>query len=345
MDWDRYRNFLISNIQGARPVKGGQEINCRCRNCPDSSDPRSAHMYISVPTNNTDPSYYNCFKCGYSGIVTHKSLIAWGIFDPEIADDITKHNASISKLPRNNKYFNSYTYHIRNTYTTMDRKSELKRRYIVERLGVDLNFADLKALKICVNLLDLLKENNIRNFSRDTSIINDLDREFIGFISMDNAYLNMRRTCSEGRVYKSIDKRYVNYKLFNKFNTEERFYTIPTKVDLNKPDRLKVNIAEGPFDILSVYLNLRNKEEGIYTAIGGNNPVSVLLYFLSVLKLPYIELHYYVDNDKFGKTERIRYLMNLLPDKFPVYIHRNVYENEKDFGVPVNRIKESVMRL
>ena len=77
----------------------------------------------------------------------------------------------------------------------------------------------------------------------------------------------MRRTCPEGVVYKSIDKRYINYKLYIKDDTNQRFYTIPTKVNLNIPNRIKFNISEGPFDILSVYLNLRNKEPGIYLKV------------------------------------------------------------------------------
>lgn len=346
MDWDRYKNFLLSSIYGSKPKNGGKEINCKCRECPDSADPRTMHMYISIPSNDDDPSLYNCFKCGASGIVTHNKLIEWGIFDAEIADELIKHNKKISHLSKNTKYFNRYRYHIRNTYTNEDSKSELKRRYIVERIGVDLSFAQLRDLKISVNLLDLLKDNNIMNLTRDNNIVNDLDREFIGFISIDNAYLNMRRTCEAGIVHGNIDKRYVNYKIFgNKFGTEERFYTIPTRIDLNKPKRLKIHIAEGPFDILSIYLNLRHGEEGIYTSISGNNPISTILYFLSVCMTPWIEIHYYADNDKFGSIDRIRYLMNLLPDKFPIWYHRNAMSGEKDFGVPINRISEEMNKI
>lgn len=347
MNWEKYKQLILTSIPNAKLVKGGQEIQCRCRNCSDSLDPRSAHMYISIPTTDDQPSFYFCHKCGSKGIVDHNTLIAWDIFDKDVAYDLSNHNQTCRRSSSSTKYFGSQTYQITNTYTNIDSKSEQKRKYIVERLGINLSFSDLKDLKIVLNLLDLVNENNIDKFTRDKNIINDLDREFIGFLSIDNAYLNMRRTCPEGRVYKSIDKRYINYQIFNKFSTEERFYTIPTRVDLNSKDPIKLHIAEGPFDILSIYLNLRHKEEGIYTSITGNNPVSVLMYFLSGLMIPNIEIHYYVDNDKFGRAERIAKLLRQIPDYryHNVFLHRNIYGDEKDFGVSIDRINESITQL
>lgn len=345
MDFNYYRNYLLTNIPTAKPASGGKVVHCRCMECPDSNDPKSAHFYISIP-DGTKPSMYYCHKCGCRGIVTHKELIAWGIYDKQIALEITEYNNSLMINPKNKKYFNHQTYQISNSYTTMDNKSEEKRLYLVDRLGYDLSYSDLKNLKICVNLLDLMKENCINSFTRDHNIINDLDREFIGFLSIDNAFLNMRRTCEAGKIYPQIDKRYVNYKIFDKFDTSQRFYTIPTKVDLSKPQRVKLHISEGPIDILSIYLNLRNREEGIYTSITGNNYINIILYFLIELKLPFIELHLYPDNDKFGNFDRINYIVNLIPDRsIPVYLHKNTFPGEKDFGVPLRKINESIMQL
>lgn len=345
MDFNYYKNYLLTNIPTAKSASGGKVIHCRCMECPDSSDPRSAHFYISIP-DGTKPSLYYCHKCGCRGFVTHKELIAWGIYDKQLALELTEYNNSLMKNPKNKKYFNRQTYQISNSYTTLDDKSEEKRRYIVDRLGYELSFADLKDLKICINLLDLMKENGINSFTRDNNIMNDLDREFIGFLSIDNAFLNMRRTCKEGIVYPQIDMRYVNYKIFDKFDTSQRFYTIPTKVDLAKPQRVKLHISEGPIDILSIYLNLRNREEGIYTSVTGNNYMGIILYFLIELRLPFIELHLYPDNDKFGTYERMIKIVNMIPDKsIPVYLHKNTFPGEKDFGVPLSKINESIMQL
>lgn len=346
MDWEAYKQFLLDNISGAKLVSGGTTINCRCRECPDSVHASSAHFYISIPQDDKTPSLYYCHKCGCRGVVTHKTLISWGLYDQSIAVSLDQFNHAIRNNPRSNKYFSQEIYRLSNNFTTLDEKSEFKRRYICDRLGYDLSYEDLNRLKICLNLNDLLKENHVMKLSRNINIVNELDREFIGFISIDNAFLNMRRTCPEGQVYKEIDKRYVNYKIFDKYNTEQRFYTIPTTVDLNKPERVKIHISEGPFDILSVYLNCRKQEEGIYTSVTGNNYASIINYFLYTYQLPYTELHFYPDNDKYGTVNRINYMVSLIIDHtIPVYIHKNTCHGQKDFGVPSKNIQESIMRI
>jgi hypothetical protein len=346
MNWQRYTEFLLSKIPSAKRASGGKVINCRCMECADSKDPKSAHFYISVPWNNDKPSLYYCHKCGCHGMVTYKTLIAWNIYDPQIAQDLIEYNNTIKNNPYNKKYYGDIKYYIRNTFTTTDEKSEYKRQYICSRVGYNLSFEDLKNLKIVLNLGDLIKENYIKKFTRDHNIISDLDREFIGFLSVDNVFLNMRRTCDEGHVYETIDKRYVNYKIYDKMDTSQRFYTIPTIVNLNMNQRIKLHISEGPFDILSVYLNVRNKEEGIYTCVAGSNYMNVILYFLLDLRLPFLEIHFYPDNDKYGSIERIQYITSQIPDPtIPVYVHKNLMQGEKDFGVPANRIIESVMRI
>lgn len=346
MDWELYKTFLLQNIPSAKLASGGTVINCRCFECMDSKNPNSAHMYISIPYDNDKPSLYYCHKCNTSGIVNHNTLIKWGLFDTDIALSMNSYLNNLKLSGKANKYFHPSEYHIRCDYVTLNDKTEEKRQYICNRVGYDLSIDDLTSLKICLNLYDLLEQNDVKRLTRDKRIVDELDKEFIGFISIDNAFLNMRRTCAEGIVNSSIDKRYINYKIFAKDETTERFYTIPTKVNLNSVERIKVHIAEGPFDILSIYLNLRNKEDGIYTAVAGNNYFNVIMHFLIKLQLPYVELHFYPDNDKYGSVDRIRKVVNMIPDKtIPVYIHKNIYEGEKDFGVSLNKIQESIMKL
>lgn len=346
MDIERYKKFLLSHISTSSIAGGGKVINCRCFECPDSKDPRSKHFYISIPQNPNEPSLYYCHKCHCSGIVSYKKLIEWGIYDEGIAIQLTNYNKKCSENPSNNKYYNRILYRIRNTITTDDETSRIKLNKINTRLGTSFNYEDLHKLKIVLNLNDLLKENRITNLTRDISIVSQIDANFMGFISIDNAFLNMRRLCDEGKVYKSIDKRYINYKIFDKFDTSERFYTIPTEIDLRNPNRVPIHIAEGPFDILSIYKNLRKEEPGIYTSIAGSNYFGIAMYFLSVFKIPHVELHYYPDNDKYGSNQVMCRLANLLkPIQAPFYIHRNQCIGEKDFGVSPDRIKESIQKI
>ena len=346
MNPEVYSNYILSHMVNAKFASGRKFINCRCPICGDSVHYKSAHLYIKIPWDNNSVSWYYCHKCNNSGVITYKTLIEWDIFDQDIAAQLSELNARCLSGPRKSKYFNRTIYTITNTYTTIDDKSEFKRQYICNRVGYDLSFQDLKDLKIILNLRDLLIENKITKLTRHDSIVNELSNEFIGFLSIDNAFLNMRRTCEEGKVYKAIDKRYVNYKLYGKDDTTQSFYTIPTVVNLNTPNSIPFHISEGPFDILSIYLNLRNREPGIYTCVSGSNYISIILFFLVDLRLPNIELHIYPDNDKFGSNEVMNKLISKLPDpSIPVFVHRNTFEGQKDFGVPKNMIKESVVQF
>ena len=346
MNPEVYKNFILASIPGAKLVSGGNHINCRCRECPDSKDPKSAHMYISIPKDDNDVSLYYCHKCNCKGVVTHNTLIDWGIYDKQIAVDLDITNRKVARSKKGKKYFEKVFYNILNSYTTEDEVSEYKRNYISNRLGIDLSYKELRDLKIVLNLSDLLKVNGITQFTRDTHIVTELDKYFFGFISIDNGFLNMRKTIKDGVVYKSIDKKYINYQIFDKDTTAQRFYTIPTTVNLCSPEPVRLHIAEGPFDILSVYLNCRNREPGIYTCIAGNNYTNIINFFLETYGLPNTELHIYPDNDKYGTTNRIKYIMNCINDIYtPVYIHRNTYPGEKDFGISRDKIVESIQRI
>lgn len=345
MNSELYRNFLLANIPSASKASGGREITCRCFYCPDSVDKSHGHMYISIPQNETEPSMYHCFKCQSSGVVTHKTLIEWGIYDEQIAVDITKTNQNAVNNTKYSNMFANVHYRLHIFNTTINEVSEIKRSYINSRLGTNMSFEELRSLKIVLNLNDLLRENRIQKVTRDPNIVAQLDGNFIGFVSIDNAFLNMRRICDKGLVHESIDKRYINYKIFDKFDTSERFYTIPTKVDLSS-GRVKIHIAEGPFDILSVYKNVRKEEPGIYTCIAGNNYIGLAYYFLSNYMLPYSEFHIYPDNDVSGANRKIQKVSEYLKSiGIPCYIHRNMYPGEKDFGVSMDHIDEKIMIL
>lgn len=348
MDVNKFCNYMLSHMSNAHFASGKRQINCRCPDCGDSINQQSAHMYIRVPRpEELKPSLYYCHKCGYRGLLTYKNFIDWGIYDQEIVAELEAYHKLVAGSKGNRKYFNSGTiYNVFQSYTNPDAKSFEKLAYINNRLGTNLNFNDIHRLKIVINLRDLLRENNITNLTRQPSIINDLDREFIGFLSVDNAFINMRRTCEEGIVYKSIDKRYINYTLFDKFDNSNKFYTIPSMVDLSMPGNVKLHIAEGPFDILSVYFNCRHMEPGIYSSVTGNNYATTIMYFMRDLAIPNLELHFYPDNDKFGTDKNLRRIMSLVPDRHnPVYVHRNISPGEKDFGVTPDRIIEQVNEL
>ena len=348
MSPEEYKEFLLANIPTAALVSGGTHIACRCFYCPDGHSSNSKHFYISIPQNANEPSMYYCHKCHASGIVTSKTLMDWGIYNPQVGTDITNHNKNIKLIGGNAK---QKIFRLSNNYTTDSDINAYKLSYINTRLGTNLTYQDLQRLKIVLSLKDILRSNGINYTSRADPIIDQLDINFLGFLSIDNSFLNMRRLCDEGKVYKSIDKRYINYKIFP--DSQERFYTVPTQIDLNIASTVKIHIAEGPFDILSIYLNLRKGEPGIYSSIAGSNYLKTALYFIENYKLPDVELHFYPDNDETGNKSIKNIEQYFAPIGIPVYIHRNIYQEnntgygvkyEKDFGVALNRIHESIER-
>ena len=345
MDFNNYKEFLLSNIPTAKEASGGKFVACRCFYCPDGKSRDSRHFYIHIPEADDDPSWYYCHKCHCRGIVTNKTLLEWGIYDNNISQELIYHNRKCSKSTKNNRYYNYTSLNIRNIITDSE-TTRIKLDYINNRLGTQFSLQDLSNLKICLNLLDVLNGNYIQTFTRDPRVVEQLNNNFLGFLSIDNTSINMRRLCDEGLVINTIDKRYVNYKIVDNFDTSNRFYTVPTKVDLCSSQRLKIHIAEGPFDILSIYTNLRNREPGIYTSIAGSNYLGITFYMLNTFKIPYFELHYYPDNDESGSNEVMERMVRYLkPFNCPIYIHRNMFPGEKDFGVDPNHIKESIISM
>ena len=342
MDIDRYVNLLLSNLPRAKKVSGGREINCRCQYCPDSKNQNKGHFYISVPRSKDELSFFHCKKCQSSGVVTHNTLIEWGIYDPQVAIELSLHNKLAMNNPSNKIYNSDYVYNTKYNKITEDDLSKYKLNYINTRLGTSLTYKDCIRENIVLNLYDLLNENNITTYTRHPNIIEYLDSSFIGFLSIDRAFVNMRNLEIKDNLPKSIDKRYINYNVFGKYDNTHRNYVIPTTLDLSNPEPVKLHIAEGPFDILSVYHNLRQTQyNSIYSSINGNGYLGVLKFFIMTMKLVNLEIHYYVDNDV--NDNLILYIAELIrPFNMNMFIHRNTYPNTKDFGVPLSKIKESI---
>lgn len=340
MDKEKYVKFLLSHLPNARLVSGGKEVNCKCMYCDD----KHAHMYIKIPQNDNEPSMYNCFRCPAKGIVTPTVLSDWSIYEDDIAISLIDHNKNIKFISnttaRDVRCLNYFA--INNVEL-----AKAKLNYIYNRIGVNLSLKDAIDLKICLNLSDIFLQNGIDRYTRSYNDVTALDQCFVGFISLDNSFINFRRIVDEGIVPKGIDKRYINYCIFDdKIDNTERFYTIPTAINMNSISRVPIHIAEGPFDLLSIYFNVKEKESGLYTSIAGNNYIGLVRRLVLTLGFHYSEIHIYPDNDKSGNDNNMNKIYELCnPLGIPLYIHRNIFPNEKDFGVPIDRIKEQVYRL
>lgn len=340
---DDIKQYILENVPDARPASGGKEIVCRCRLCGDSRDPKSKHFYIGFA--NDSVILYNCFKCGSSGVFTPKMLRMFDLYDStEIAIELDRYNKEMMKLPKNRIYSDTAIHRLNNNFISDNDLSLAKLRYINNRLGTNLTYQDILNMKIVLNLKDLLRSNYINSYTRHENIVDELDTSFIGFISYDNSFINMRNLRS-GKVHKSVDTRYVNYNIFGKVDNSKRYYIIPTNINLLDPNPIKIRIAEGPFDILSIYHNMvEDKYNNVFASIGGKAYLNIIKFFIQELGLINIELHIYPDADiDDWSMYNIRNYLD--PFNIDIFVHRNTYPGEKDFGVSKDKIKESITQI
>lgn len=342
---DKIRDLLL-HIPSARVVSGGREVLMRCKFCPDSNNPSHAHFYVSLGYDNT-PFYFYCHKCHTKGILTYEKLLSWNIIDnSDTGVELIKYNKTMMSMSKNSKYISQSIYPLRWDNITNDRLSEVKLKYINNRLGTNLLYSDLIDNKIILNIKDILSTNpNIQKITRSQMIIDQLNTSFLGFLSYDNAFINLR-CLTPGKVYHTIDKRYVNYSIFNKFDNTQKFYICPIQLNIMNPNRVKVHIAEGPFDVLSIKYNLRKEfDNNIYCAITGSGYRNMIYFFLTTIGLMNIEFHIYPDND-INLNSILSILDNVCPVyDIPLYIHTNRYPGEKDFGVRPEHIKEQIIQI
>ena len=339
------QNFInmIKQINpSAKVASGGREVVLRCPFCGDSKNQRHAHFYISVPQSQDELSQYDCKRCPNSGIVSDDLLRKIGCNDSNILVEVMKHNAEVMNLPKYKSLKKINIYPLKYGYIRNNPLNQAKLNYINNRIGANFSLSDLSRLKIFLNLYDIINQNQLE-LTRHQNICNDLDGYFIGFISYDNSFCGLRKVTDKD-LYKSINKRYINYNLVNKMEDSKNFYIIPTQIDILNPAPVRIHLAEGQFDILSIYYNLNkcNSYQNIYIACGGKSYSQALEFILTETGIINYEIHYYPDTDVNDNEFYYDVLqkIQLLPAN--IFIHRNTYPNEKDFGVPMNRVNDYV---
>ena len=338
------KEFLTNNIPG-KIVAGDKEFLCRCPLCGDSRHLKSAHFYINLPVSDEVPVMYHCKKCNASGILNRTILRELGVEldNGDIIGDLIKRHKKLSGnfIRGSNKNKSIYKFNTVYDMISYGKNTDFKLKYINDRLGLTLSYQDMLDCKIVLNLFDLY--NNPKNrlqYTRDKRIVQELNDSFIGFLGYNNAVLNMRNL-RPGKVSKYVDKRYVNYNLYIPENIDgtSKYYIIPTTIDTLNPDPVKIHIAEGPFDVLSIFYNLYNgnKYNSIYASIEGKSYINLIKFLLADLRIINAEIHIYFDNDVSNK-EISEILAQLQYLNLDIYFHWNKYENEKDYGVPKDKI-------
>lgn len=341
--------LFIKTFHNGRLASGGKEITKKCHICGDSRDPRSQHMYIGI-NKDSGVFVYNCFKCNSFGMVTSQFIRE---MDPyhETSDLCIEIDAWNRAKMKNSKHYNiiqqkglnRIPYAILKSRKNDDTFYKLKK--FNKRLGVNLTLEEAEQLKVVFNLKDFLRNNNISIITRHPNMIEILDKYYIGFLSMDSSFIIFRSLIPESKIPGNIGHRYENYNIFGSIDNTYRHYIIPCEIDTLSMSPIKIFIAEGAFDILSLYLNvIKDHNQCIFSAIGGKSYFMMVKFFIEKYGLINSEFHICPDAE-IDNYEMINIQKVLQPFKIPVYVHRNSYPGEKDFGVSKDRIRLSTMKI
>lgn len=334
--------IYMKENHNAKIVSGGKEILKRCHICGDSRDRTDAHMYIGLKDG---AILYNCFKCNQSGVVDGKFMRDLGCYDPSIINLCQEQNSkSVNSTGTQSGSLRSIRPKSLMIPIFSNAFAEKKLRYINIRLGLQLTMYDVAQLKIVLNLKEFLNFNGITQYTRDEGLMDLIDKFFIGFLSADNRYVILRRIAPEGKLPPFIDSRYINYNIFNT-NVGDKFYIIPAMINTLLP--ISIHIAEGAFDILSIYNNIRKPKgasNSIYAAVCGKNYSSLVKYFILNCGFISFDLHLYPDSDV-SDAEMIRIKNELKDFNVQIFIHRNRAPDQKDYGVSMDNIIDSAYKI
>lgn len=158
----------------------------------------------------------------------------------------------------------------------------------------------------------------------------------ISFLS-DNQAVVINRTFLEDQT----ESQWRKITIVNK--DTKAFYTIKTQIDLFSLDKTVVNIAEGIFDILSVYKNFNDCDNSAFIATLGSDYISAVNYAIAKgLIGTNVELRLYIDNGI--KEKQLKYTLRRFKWMFnSIKIFHNI--KSKDVGVPIDQIKLSWYKI
>lgn len=334
--FNRFKSFILANYVDAKPAAGGKEVVKRCHYCGDSRALSSRHLYMGIDKNGM--ICYHCFKCGVSGSINAKFFRDLNIYDIDLITEVLDANRAVygrtgGKIKRKKQMHTAPTMLVNDTARTLK-----KLGYINKRLGLSLSLEDMITLKIVPNLKEYIDNNRVGYYSRHPSIMEELDLGFLGFLSCDNSNVVLRRLVPENKVNPSLRERYNIYNIYSKDIGGNNYYIIPGILRTDIP--CNICMAEGPFDILGVYYHLPRLPNSIYiSATGKTNYTSVIQYVLTDLGVPFFNSHVHVYSDNDVNSKDIWKLKQTLKSiNMTGYIHYNVCEGEKDYGVTIDRI-------
>ena len=338
---EEYSNSLYKALKPKIPMpqydmfKDRGMVVVRCPFCGDSRNSQlHAHMYINCKVDGRNHPVFMCQRCGQSGIFDSYVLELLDIYDNDVELLYKSYKVNMSKQFGGKSEYKNKIKDIQLPMPLNNANTIRKIKYIEDRLGIKLKSKDISKYKLVFNLVDFLQINNINKFTRNEKIIEAIDNQYIGFLSINKEYLNCRNI---GEIDNYL-KRYINYNIFGLDDNTKKFYTLSNRVDCMR--NVEIIIAEGPFDIIGIYNHVYHKEDKdrIFVASLGMSCFSLVKYFI---KQGFIFCDLKIYADKGVNLSYYRELKKKLGHRFKgtMEVFYNEMKGEKDFGVRADRIK------
>lgn len=232
----------------AKSVSTTTELfKCRCPICSDSIHPDSAHLYVAVKEyNGKQCIVYDCKLCSSNGIMTPDLLHRMGIYDITV-DEYIKSTSSSSGYTKTFSQDDD-TSSINYKYPSAKKEDSYKVDYVSNRLQMDMgNSENIKKYKIVYNFSRFLEMNNIKDPRVSRTLIPELDREGVGFVSSDKTSIQFRNF----NPIKEIGLQRFN--IIHLYQNIKRpfYYTPPMTIDLLS-QRPHIAVSESAFNIINI---------------------------------------------------------------------------------------------
>ena len=342
MDHYTFKTLLLDELEGRnvwfRKVSNKQ-VRTRCPFCGDSTKHYDdGHFYIRIDPKDTDSIVYNCFLCPKQGVLGREELVALGINNADLLNNIDV----INRTGYKHRTVKTDVQNIFWDYPDI-RMDNPKVIYTMNRIGYRFNRAQLSDIRIITSLYEFAELNHIE--LKESYYTEMLEKEYVGFVSSMGGHIIFRDISEFLYRRPSRNKlRWIKFPLSDTSEYMKSFYTIASEVDLFSRDDLIINMAEGVMDILSVAYNLATKNNSINIAICGKSYVPVFKYWIGKGFLGRnVIVNIFSDRDLRGNEYDIHIESYMKQFKYLRYLVKevNIFYNRlgKDFGVPKQQIE------
>ena len=218
------------------------------------------------------------------------------------------------------------------------KKSHLvKLRYINTRLGRVITKEEINRFKLVFDLNEFLNLNDIDYhtlYKREN--YDEFVKNHVGFLSFDQSFIIFRNIDTSSPI------RYRNYRILDKKREDEsKIFITKDKIDILS-ERFELVITEGVFDLMQI-MKYFHSSDVIGLSANGSGQGTTLRKAFSLGLFP-CTAHIYLDNDSEQKKRKINRIIQqsghfARSNYTDLHIYSNKFPNEKDFGVPFNKIQ------